>query len=67
MVLFGGLACVAGGIGAPRTDSACKAATLKLDFAVEEAQKLQVGALQNKCFCRVGALQNNRCCQVGAL
>jgi hypothetical protein len=34
--------CAAGGIGAPRTKNACQAASLKLDFAVEEAQKLQV-------------------------
>jgi hypothetical protein len=40
---FHSLARLAGGIGAPRTDSACKAAALKLEFAVEEAQKLQVG------------------------
>jgi hypothetical protein len=33
----------AGGIGAPRTAANCQAASLKLDFAVEEAQKLQVG------------------------
>lgn len=33
----------AGGIGAPRTAGNCQAAALKLDFAVEEAQKLQVG------------------------
>lgn len=32
----------AGGIGAPRTLSTTQAAALKLDFAVEEAQKLQV-------------------------
>lgn len=44
LVSFGRLGCPAGGIGAPRTDNACKAAALKLEFAVEEAQKLQVGA-----------------------
>lgn len=42
MVVLLGLA-HAGGIGAPRTASSCQAASLKLDFAVEEAQKLQVG------------------------